>query len=183
MNIVSIKKMIYGVVQYLGQLFGWLCNNLLHKGQVEHVALAFRRGIWKGRSLAVGRNVIIRGNVTIRHPEKIIVGDNTSINEYCHIWGGGGVSIGRNTLIAAHVVITSQTHDSNATMFNKTKIEAPVIVGDNVWIGSGAIILPGITIGNNTIIGAGSVVTRNIPSNVVAAGIPAKVIRQIISVK
>ena len=55
---------------------------------------------------------------------------------------------------------------------------APVIIGNNVWIGGGAIILPGVTIGNNVVIGAGSVVTKNIPDNVIAAGSPCRVIRR-----
>ena len=55
---------------------------------------------------------------------------------------------------------------------------APVIIGNNVWIGGGAIILPGVTIGNNVVIGAGSVVTKNIPDNVIAVGSPCRVVRR-----
>ncbi|KST99763.1 Maltose O-acetyltransferase [Lactococcus lactis subsp. lactis] len=58
-------------------------------------------------------------------------------------------------------------------------IASPVMIGDNVWIGGGSIINPGVVIGANTVIGSGSVVTRSLPSNVLAAGVPAKVIREI----
>lgn len=180
MNIKAVKNIAKGIVEISGQALGWIFNTLLPKGQIESVTLAFRRGVWKGRAMSVGRNVVIRSNVTIRHPEKIAIGDNTSINEYCHIWGGGGVTIGDDTLIAAHTIITSQTHDANANVFRNSLIETPVFIGNNVWIGSGAIIMPGIKIGNGSIIGAGSVVTRNVPAGVVVAGVPAKVIRTLV---
>lgn len=61
--------------------------------------------------------------------------------------------------------------------FCKTKT-APVIIGDNVWIGSGAIIMPGVTIGNNVVIGVGSIVTKNIPDNVIAYGNPCRIVRE-----
>ena len=100
------------------------------------------------------------------------------------------IRIGDNALIAPNVQIYTAFHPTNAIdrfgipkedgsfEFCKTQT-APVIIGNNVWIGGGAIILPGVTIGNNVVIGAGSVVTKNIPSDVVAAGNPCKVIRKI----
>src|SRR5699024_7337220 len=96
---------------------------------------------------------------------------------------------GDNALIAPNVQIYTAFHPTNAAdrfgplkedgsfSFCKTRT-APVIVGDNVWIGGGAILLPGVTIGDNVVIGAGSVVTRDIPSTTVACGNPCRVIRE-----
>ena len=90
--------------------------------------------------------------------------------------GGGGVEIGDNVIIASHSVITSQTHDRNSKLYRKENIMKPVKIGDNVWIGAGAIILPGVSIGNSSIVGAGSVVTKDVLSNTVVMGIPARVV-------
>jgi len=97
-----------------------------------------------------------------------------------HIWGGGGVYVGDDSMIAAHTTITSVTHElRNGGLYRKTRLKKPVVIGKNVWIGSGAIILPGVTVGDNAVVGAGAVVTRNVDSNTVVAGVPSKVIRTI----
>jgi maltose O-acetyltransferase len=104
------------------------------------------------------------------------IGKNCNIQsevmiDYSHYWH---ISIGNNVTIAprAHII----AHDASIkSHLNYSKIEK-VIIGDNVFIGAGAIILPGVTIGENSIIGAGSVVTKNVPKNIVFAGNPAKTI-------
>jgi Acetyltransferase (isoleucine patch superfamily) len=95
------------------------------------------------------------------------------------MWGGGGITIGNDVMIAAHTIISSQTHDPNAPLFRETQIMKPVVIEDNVWIGSGAIILPGVHIGTGSVIGAGSVVTKDVPPGSVVVGGPSKVIRQL----
>ncbi|MBL0225856.1 MAG: hypothetical protein IPQ16_09865 [Geobacteraceae bacterium] len=95
------------------------------------------------------------------------------------MWGGGGIEIGNNTLIASHSVITSQTHSFGSALYRETVDYKPVVIGDNVWIGAGAIILPGVTVGNNSVIGSGSLVNRDVPENVVVIGSPAKIFRSI----
>ena len=89
-----------------------------------------------------------------------------------HIWIGDSVMIGPNVTIAtaAHPILPGLR--KKAAQYN-----LPVRSGDNVWIGAGAIILPGVTIGENSVIGAGSVVTKDIPANVVAVGNPCRVLR------
>ena len=99
------------------------------------------------------------------------------------------IHIGENALIAPNVQIYTAFHPTNAIdrfgepkedgsfEFCKTQT-APVHIGDNVWIGGGVIILPGVTIGNNVVIGAGSVVTSDIPDDVVAFGNPCRVVRE-----
>ncbi|MEM2117344.1 MAG: acyltransferase [Thermoplasmata archaeon] len=136
-----------------------------------------RYGVWKWRLAQLGKNTKIYPYVVIHNPEFVKIGKNVSIAEFVHIWGAGGVEIGDNTLIAAHVIITSLTHETNASIYRETLIKKPVKIGNNVWIGSGAIILEGVTIGDGAIIGAGSVVTKDVPSNTVVVGIPASPIR------
>ena len=111
--------------------------------------------------------------------KNITLGKKVFINACCRFQDNGGIEIGDETMIGSNVTIVTLNHDINP----KTRINAnpkPVKIGKNVWIGSDCTILPGITIGNNSIIGAGSVVTKNVPDNVVVAGNPAKLIKEII---
>ena len=112
------------------------------------------------------------------HPiDRLHIGQNVAISALVHIVANGGVSIGDNTIIASAVQITSSTHDYHLIPFRARRVDAPVVIGRNVWIGAGAIVLPGITIGDNSVIGAGSVVTRDVPSGTVVTDAPARVRR------
>lgn len=143
----------------------------------------FRNTYWRIRLHRLGRDSNIYAYARLHAPRGIDIGDNVTINDFVHIWGAGGVTIGNNTLIAANTTITSQTHDKDAIksdkLYRETMIFRRVRIGNNVWIGSGAIILPGVTIGDNSIIGAGAIVTKDIPPNSIAIGTPAKAIKTI----
>lgn len=110
--------------------------------------------------------------------KNIIIGKNVFINSGCHFQDQGGIVIGDNTLIGHNVVIATLNHniapDKRASL-----IPASIIIGNNVWIGSNATILPGVTIGDNSVIAAGAVVTKAVPSDVIVGGVPAKIIRHI----
>lgn len=115
---------------------------------------------------------------------KIEIGDGVSINWDVHIGAINKVKIGNGVLIGSRVLITDHQHGeitgealSLPPEQRKLWSKGPVIIGDNVWIGESVSIMPGVTIGKNSIIGANSVVTKDIPANCVAAGIPAKVIK------
>ena len=110
--------------------------------------------------------------------KNITLGKNVFINSGCRFQDQGGITIGDNALVGHNVVIATLNHDINPEK-RGSLIPLPVKIGDRVWIGAGAIILPGVTIGNNAVIGAGSVVTKDIPENAVAVGSPARVIRSI----
>ncbi len=120
--------------------------------------------------------------------ENIAIGKNTFINSNTIFIDNNVITIGDNVLIAPNVQIYTATHptvakervniNNNSEAPYKT-FTKPVTIGNNVWIGGGAIILPGVTIGDNTTIGAGSVVNRDIPSGVLAAGNPCKVIKKL----
>lgn len=137
----------------------------------------FRYWSWKYKLSSIGKNTQIYPYVIIHSPKNVKIGNNVSIAEFVHMWGGGGIEIGDNCMIASHTVITSYTHDSNAKIYRETLIKKSVKIGNNVWIGAGAIILPGVTIGDGAIIGAGSVVTKDVPPYTIVAGVPAHQIR------
>lgn len=84
------------------------------------------------------------------------------------------ISIGNDVTITNSTLLT---HDDSSVLFTKRRRVAPIKIGTNVFIGHGSLILPGVTIGSNCVIGAGSVVTRNIPDNSIAVGVPAKVVK------
>lgn len=123
----------------------------------------------------------------------IHIGKNFFSNCNCTMMDNAPITIGDNVMIAPNVTITTVNHPlspekrrvfETKDSFHPGKkgnweIIAPVTIGDDVWIGSGAVILPGVTIGSGSVIGAGSVVTKDIPANVLACGVPCKVIREI----
>ena len=108
----------------------------------------------------------------------IHVGEKFYANFDCIILDVGEVRIGKNCLLAPRVCIFTVGHPIDPEL-RSTGVEAakPVIIGDNVWIGGNTVINPGVTIGDNVVIGSGSVVTKDIPSNVVAVGNPCKPIK------
>ena len=110
----------------------------------------------------------------------IEVGENFYANVNLVILDGAKVCIGDNAFIAPNVGIYTAGHPLDAEQRNRgLEYARPVTIGHNVWIGAGVNILPGVTIGDNTVIGAGSVVTKDIPSNVLAVGDPCRVVKEI----
>src|SRR5690606_2105397 len=97
--------------------------------------------------------------------EEIIIGTNVKLGSYLQIWGHGGLTIGDDCLIASHVSINTVTHSTKTKKFNEQNIKGSIKIGNNVWIGSHSVIIPGIDIGDNCVIGAGSFVNCSIPSN------------------
>lgn len=137
----------------------------------------------------VGNQLWITPPFHVDYGCNIYFGNNCEVNMNCTFLDDNKIIIGDNVLIAPNVQIYTAYHPthyldrftiSENETFNFCKTQtAPVIIGKNVWIGGGTIILPGVTIGDNTVIGAGSVVTKDIPANSLAVGNPCKVIRQI----
>jgi acetyltransferase-like isoleucine patch superfamily enzyme len=117
---------------------------------------------------------------------QITIGDNVIFNFDCHIGAINRIDIGNNVLIGSRVLITDHNHGQVSEdelemppSFKKLYSKGPVVIEDNVWIGEGVAILPGVRIGRNAVIGANSVVSSDVPENCVAGGIPAKVIKQL----
>ena len=127
---------------------------------------------------AVGRRVRLRLPVVIYDPDQLRIGDDVDIGEFSHLRASGGLTIGSRVLMASHVVITTRAHPLMPPRSNVTT-DAPVRIEDDVWIGAGAIVLPGVTVGAGAVIGAGAVVTDNVAPMTVVAGVPARTIRQV----
>ena len=135
-----------------------------------------------------GKNLWITPPFFADYGNNIYFGSNCEINMNCTFLDDNRIVIGDNALIAPNVQIYTAFHQTNASdRFGKPRSDgsfefcltrtAPVIIGNNVWIGGGAIIMPGVTIGDNVVIGAGSVVTRDIQSDKIAYGNPCRVVR------
>lgn len=115
---------------------------------------------------------------------KVIVGDNCSFGYHCHIGCIIKIEIGNNLLAASNIFISDHSHGENSLkeafippIKRRLTSKGPIIIGNNVWIGEGVMILSGVTIGDGCVIGANSVVSGDIPSNSIAAGNPARVLR------
>ncbi|MFA0213693.1 sugar O-acetyltransferase [Vibrio cyclitrophicus] len=111
----------------------------------------------------------------------IKLGKNFYANFNCVILDVAEVTIGDNVLLGPNVQILTAGHplDVKSRVEEGVEFGTPINVGDNVWLGGGVIVCPGVTIGKSSVIGAGSVVTKNIPANVVAVGNPCKVLKSI----
>lgn len=129
----------------------------------------------------VGDNVAIDEGCFILNPEKLSVGENVSFNPMCYIEAWGGLSIGNNVSIAHNVTIMSDTHnygDLSKPIKYQPLTPLPTVIEDDVWIGAKATILGGVHVESGAIVGAGAVVTKNVGSNTIVAGVPARIIKE-----
>ncbi len=149
--------------------------NLLRPSQVQEREELLRRLLGK-----------VKGDFSIVSPffcdygYNIEIGNNFFMNMNCVILDGAKVTFGDNVFVAPGCGFYTAGHPLDWEQRNAgLEYAYPITVGNNVWIGAQVCVLPGVTIGDNTVIGAGSVVTKNIPANVLAAGNPCRVIREI----
>ena len=127
-----------------------------------------------------GKNAIITPPFWCDYGYNIVVGNDFYSNHNLIITDGAAVTFGDNVFIAPNCCFTTAEHAIDPELRKRgVEIAKPINVGNNVWIGSGSTVLAGVTIGDDSVIGAGSVVTRDIPSGVVAAGVPCRVKRAI----
>lgn len=128
----------------------------------------------------VGKNFFIRSTMYVDYGYNIEIGDNFYANHNLTILDCAKVKFGDNVFIAPNCGFYTAGHPLEAQERNTLLEYAyPITIGNNVWIGAGVQVMPGVTIGDNTVIGGGSIVTKDIPSNVVAVGNPCKVLREI----
>lgn len=136
-----------------------LKNMLAEMGENCYIEPPFHAN-WGGRHVHFGHDVYANFNLTLVDDSHIYVGDHV--------------------MFGPNVTVSSASHPIHPGLREKVaQYNLPIFIGNNVWIGAGAILLPGVRIGENSVIGAGSVVTKNIPANVVAVGCPCKVLREI----
>lgn len=132
-----------------------------------------RRALFQGE---ISDAVRFMTPVQIDFPMQMTFEGGCFINHHFTAMSIGGITIGDGVQIGPNVTIATDNHDFDNRMVLRCK---PVMVKKNAWIGAGVTILPGVTIGENAVIGGGAVVTKDIPDNAVAAGVPAKVIRRV----
>jgi acetyltransferase-like isoleucine patch superfamily enzyme len=139
-----------------------------------------RASFLRKRAYSVGKNLTVYKGITVHCPEGLSIGNNVAMNNNVWINASGSVIIGNYVLIGPRVIIHSANHKYQNPFIPIQKQGhsfKKVIIKDDVWIGAGAIILPGVRIGQGSIIGAGSVVTTDVPPYTVVAGVPARKIK------
>ncbi len=129
---------------------------------------------------SVGADVVILPNLRCDYGSQIHVGAGTFVNFDCVFLDGAEIRLGESCWIGPQVQFITPNHAIDpVARRDGWEIHAPVTLGDNVWVGAGAIILPGVSVGADSVIGAGAVVTRDVPAGVIAVGNPARVLRAI----
>ncbi|MFO7960965.1 MAG: sugar O-acetyltransferase [Nitriliruptoraceae bacterium] len=129
---------------------------------------------------AVGEGVVVQPSLRLDYGCNVRIGAGTFVNYDSVLLDVAPITIGEDCQIATRVQLLTATHPVDPVARRAGwESGAPIELGDNVWLGGGAIVLPGVTIGADTVVGAGAVVTRDLPAGVVAVGSPARVIREI----
>ena len=150
-------------------------------------------------SISIGDNCIINKHVILtcwnskshivnENNVKIIIGDNCNIGEYNHITAVGKIEKGNGVLTGRWVTITDNSHGNNTCIEmenvdpidREIEFKGAIKIGDRVWIGDKATILPGVRLGSGCVVAANSVVTKSFPENCIIGGVPAKLIKQVI---
>jgi maltose O-acetyltransferase len=141
----------------------------------------YRRQVLKDVLGSVGEGCTFSFGIKILNPERVHVADGCRFANSTILGATGGISFGRNCLIGFENIFLTRSHRydrCDIPVWDQGYRTAPIALGDDVWTGCRVIVLPGVTIGDHTIVGAGSVVSRDLPSGVIAAGAPARVVRE-----
>jgi maltose O-acetyltransferase len=145
---------------------------------LHHTAFDFvRNAIFRIVFRHGGDNLHILHGARIYYPWNFSIGDNSGVGADCHIYCGAEVTIGSDVLMGREVLIQTQDHeikDKNRLIREQAKYSLPVIIEDDVYIGSRVIILKGVRIGKGAVIAAGAIVTKDVPPYAIMKGIPAK---------
>jgi acetyltransferase-like isoleucine patch superfamily enzyme len=171
---------------------GWLRAELMiaaMKARGRKISVGNRPIFWRGRptivvygSLTVGNDCRLFGRpyparITVEPGASIKTGDNFGVNYGVEIYAAKSITMGDNAMIGD--LVTIYDTDFHRIDEGSEPRVAAVTIGDNVWLGRGAMVLPGVTIGDHSIVAAGAVVTKDVPARSVVAGNPARVVREI----
>ena len=152
-----------------------------HRGRGSKIYWSVRMDTPPYRSFRLGRKSVIESYCCINNAVgDVTIGDHTRIGIHCTVIGP--VSIGNNVNLAQGITVTALNHnfeDVTRRIDEQGISTKPVVIGDDVWIGANAVILPGVTIGRHVVVAAGAVVTKDVPSFSLVAGVPAKVIKEL----
>ena len=163
--LIKLRNKLY--TSHIKSKFGYIGKNFsCQRGLV----------IGNGKNISLGDNVTINRFCTLKAAPKLSIGNKILISNFCVI--EGDIEMGNKVVFAPFCHVTSVDHDYKGDIFKVGKSN-PIKIGNNVWIASGVKIVKGVSIGDNCVLGAGSVVTKDIPNNSIAVGVPAKVIKKI----
>lgn len=183
-----IETSLHLVVMGIGRATSWLRIIVLRlRGyDIAYSALLgrnilFFQSTWRG--VKVGNNSRIGNNarVSAGGAGSVVIANDVLIDDSTYVMAHEKIVIGKNSKIAAFCFITDFNHkfcDREKPLKAQGYATKPVVIGENVWIGTHVVVLPGVTIGSGSVIGAGSVVTKDVPENAVSVGNPARVIRK-----
>jgi len=142
------------------------------------IAKRIRRFCCKGMFAHCGKNINVERGAIIGTGKQISIGDNSGIGVDCVV---NKAQIGNDVMMGYDVLFVGQNHEFVRTdipmRLQGSRDEPPIIIGNDVWIGHRAILLPGVRVGNGVIVGAGAVVTRDVPDYAIVVGMPAKVLK------
>lgn len=158
------KKIIY----YSIVLFG---NVVVNKLPSRHV----RRWFYELLGARIGKSSIICRRAEVLFPKGLRVGSNVAVGWFVNLDARGGIVIGDNTNISSNTTFITGSHDIDDDKY--TAHFKPIVIGNHCWIGTGAMVLQGVKIGDGAVVAAGAVVTKDVPSNEVWGGVPARFIR------
>lgn len=172
---------------FITGLLGRNCKSIgINSLLASDIQLINPQGISIGNNCSVLSHCILETHCSAFTKGTIILGAGVSLGEYTHITAANKVELGHNVLTGRFVLITDNAHGYTsreqqkiAPLARPITSKGKVIIGNNVWIGDKATILPGVSIGDGAIIGANSVVTKDIPAFAVVAGNPAKIIKKL----
>ena len=157
----SITEVIKGWIYLLALVTG---GNSLRKAKLQRL----------------GKGAKILPTVFFKYPEMIRIGDHSFINHLCSVWAspGGPITIGNNVLLGPCASIISSNHGiaRGELIRNQPGRDAPIRIGDDVWLGANVVVTAGVSIGEGAVVGAGAVVTTDLPPMSICAGVPARVI-------
>lgn len=134
------------------------------------------------RGIDIGEGVFLgRGTILSCKDGDITLGAHTNLGFHCEVFSGSTVTVGRQGLLAAYAYLVGGGHDferSDLAVIEQPRLSRGIALGDNVWLGTGAKVLDGVTLGSHVVVGANAVVTTDLPEGAVAAGVPARILRQ-----
>lgn len=146
---------------------------LLHYFNYTHVSQV--------RVATIGRDVRLAPNVSFANGERVVIGDGAHIGARCHLWAGnstGRVLIGPKALFGPEVFLTASNYQvlPGVAPMDQATDEADVVIGARTWLGARVMVMAGVTVGDDAVVGAGSIVTKDVPANAIAVGVPARVV-------
>jgi acetyltransferase-like isoleucine patch superfamily enzyme len=135
----------------------------------------------KNRGIAIGSGVFLgRGTILSCKDGDIVLGERSNLGFHCEIFSGSAVTVGRNGLFAANVYLVGGGHDferGDLAVIDQARSSTGIVLGENVWLGTGVRVLDGVRVGSDVVVGANAVVTADLPDGAIAAGVPARVLR------